>query len=224
MTSRRSWLLGLALGALLSVQGVQNVQAQGVPRTITYQGVLVDGLTPVNGLKTIKITYKDALGTTLLTETFQNVQVINGIFNLSLGSISPTGFPASMDFNQQYFISASIDGGADLSPATSMQSAPYALNAGAVNGIAASKTPTPGDLVPLDANGKFPVSVIPTSGSSLQTINSVPGDANGNVTITAGTPNVSIVNNAAGNNIKISVNAGAAGVSIAAGVREPAFP
>jgi hypothetical protein len=37
----------------------------------------------------------------------------------------------------------------------------FASNAGAVNGIKASKTPRPGRLVPLNATGRFPRSVIP---------------------------------------------------------------
>ena len=37
----------------------------------------------------------------------------------------------------------------------------YAKNAGAVNGIHASRTAKPGDLVPLDSNGKLPASANP---------------------------------------------------------------
>jgi hypothetical protein len=40
--------------------------------------------------------------------------------------------------------------------------AAFALNAGAVNGIKASKTPKPGRLVPLGKNAKLPSSVVPT--------------------------------------------------------------
>jgi hypothetical protein len=38
----------------------------------------------------------------------------------------------------------------------------FALNAGAVNGIKASRTPKPGRLVPLGRNAKLPPSVVPT--------------------------------------------------------------
>jgi hypothetical protein len=38
----------------------------------------------------------------------------------------------------------------------------FARNSGAVNGIKASRTPKPGRLIPLGANGKFPESVIGT--------------------------------------------------------------
>jgi hypothetical protein len=40
--------------------------------------------------------------------------------------------------------------------------AAFALNAGAVNGIKASRTPKPGRLVPLGRNAKLPSSVVPT--------------------------------------------------------------
>jgi hypothetical protein len=43
--------------------------------------------------------------------------------------------------------------------ATKAKSADLAANAGAVNGIHASRTPTPNTLLPLDANGKLPSSV-----------------------------------------------------------------
>jgi hypothetical protein len=41
--------------------------------------------------------------------------------------------------------------------------ATFAKNAGAVNGIRASRKPTPGRLVPLGRNGKLPASVVPVA-------------------------------------------------------------
>jgi hypothetical protein len=43
--------------------------------------------------------------------------------------------------------------------ATKATTANFAGNAGAVNGIQASRTPTPNMLLPLDANGKLPTSI-----------------------------------------------------------------
>jgi hypothetical protein len=48
--------------------------------------------------------------------------------------------------------------------ASDVRRALFASNAGAVNGIKASKTPKPGKLLALDRNGKFPASVV-SSGS-----------------------------------------------------------
>src|SRR5690349_14464707 len=58
-----------------------------------------------------------------------------------------------------------------LAPAAQAGSqAVFAKNAGKVNNIRASKSPKPGQLVPLDKKGKFPKSVIPTvNGSSAGT-------------------------------------------------------
>jgi Collagen triple helix repeat (20 copies) len=45
---------------------------------------------------------------------------------------------------------------------STVRSALFAQNAGKVNGIQASRRPTPGRLVPLNARGKFPAGVVPT--------------------------------------------------------------
>jgi hypothetical protein len=55
-------------------------------------------------------------------------------------------------------VAASPAGGAARRSITS-----FAANAGAVNGIKASRTPRPGRLVPLGKNAKLPASVVPTA-------------------------------------------------------------
>jgi len=49
-----------------------------------------------------------------------------------------------------------------LGEAAGRSVATFARNAGAVNGIKASRKPVPGRLLPLGRNGKFPPSVVPT--------------------------------------------------------------
>ena len=49
-----------------------------------------------------------------------------------------------------------------LGEAAGRSVATFARNAGAVNGIKASRRPVPGRLLPLGRNGKFPSSVVPT--------------------------------------------------------------
>jgi len=49
-----------------------------------------------------------------------------------------------------------------LGEAAGRSVATFARNAGAVNGIKASRKPVPGRLLPLGRNGKFPSSVVPT--------------------------------------------------------------
>jgi hypothetical protein len=60
-----------------------------------------------------------------------------------------------------------------LKGATPVKTARYANNAGAVNGIRASRTPKPGKLFPLKKDGKLPDSVIPIG----LTIEGPPGPA-----------------------------------------------
>ncbi|MFL5930895.1 MAG: hypothetical protein ACJ75P_06540 [Gaiellaceae bacterium] len=50
-----------------------------------------------------------------------------------------------------------------LGEAAGRSVATFARNAGAVNGIKASRKPVPGRLLPLGRNGKFPPSVVPTA-------------------------------------------------------------
>lgn len=61
MTSRRSILLSLMLGAFLSVMGLQTANAQ-VPRSISYQGRLIKAGQPVNGTVNLTIKIYDASG------------------------------------------------------------------------------------------------------------------------------------------------------------------
>jgi hypothetical protein len=51
----------------------------------------------------------------------------------------------------------------------------FATNAGAVNGVKASKTPRPGRLVPLNSAGRFPRSVIPAVNAA--SINGIPASS-----------------------------------------------
>ena len=181
MTSRRSWLLGLALGAALSF-GSPSAYAQ-VPRSISYQGLVLNGITPLSGSHSIVINYYD--GAILLgSETFPTVTFVNGVFNIILGS-ALGGFPPNFTFANQYSMTVSIDGSAQL-PATFMESAPYALNAQTVGGLAVSATPVNGSLfpIPLNSKGHISTSILP-----LATINGVSGAAS----VTGDTTNIDLV-------------------------------
>lgn len=154
-------MLGLALGAVLSSTNSTDATAQ-VPRNISYQGQLLENNQAATGAFTITLNYYTAGGSTpIYTETFSNVPVENGIFNVILGSNG--GFPASMDFNEQYFVGVQVNGGQELTPRTAMLASPYALNANAVNGFTVSDLPAAGQLLVLDANGRVPQSALPAS-------------------------------------------------------------
>jgi hypothetical protein len=204
MTSRRSWLLGLAAGAFMTIQTAQLATAQtsGVPRSISYQGQLQDNGQPTNGPHTFALNYYDASGVVIYSETFPNQIVQNGAFNLILGS-STGGFPAKLDFNQQYFVGISVDGAAELSPRTAMGSSPYAMNAGSLNGLTASIAPTPGMLYPLDGTGHIDPNILPPMAPTIATINGIHGDGANDFQLGAG-PGIILQPDAANHAIIIS--------------------
>ncbi len=153
-------MLSLALGAAITVNYASASFAQA-PRNISYQGQLLENNQPATGQYTITINYYTAgASAPIHTETFTNATVQNGIFNVILGSSS--AFPASMDFNEQYFIGVQVNGAVELQPRTAMLSAPYALNANTINGYSVSEFPGAGQILVLDNNGRVPTSALPS--------------------------------------------------------------
>jgi len=210
MTSRRSMLLGLVLGAFLSAAGLNVAYAQ-VPRSISYQGLLVKNNLPVNGMVNLDIKIYDAASQVLYQETQSQVQVTNGIFNVLLGGNSGV-LPASLKFDEQYYLGIDVDKTGEL-PKTAFVAAPYALNAQTVGGIGVSATPQAGMLLPLDANGKIPKSVLPTGTQALTKINNMDGGLTGNVTIKSGNPaTLTVVDDQANNTITLTAIAGGSGI------------
>jgi hypothetical protein len=108
-----------------------------VPRVISYQGRIQNGGTDLAGTHNFVLSLYDQSGTKLWTES-QAVIVTGGIFNILLGS--STAFPSTLDFSRQYFLGISIDGGAELTPQTPFESAPYALHASTADAL--SSTPS----------------------------------------------------------------------------------
>jgi hypothetical protein len=157
MKSFRQWLTMLALGTAL-IFSTSSAKAQpwgnsGVPGGFTYQGIFELNGTPVKDANAdITITISDRAGSPIWTNTYNNVLLADGIFNMVIGG--PLPFTSGMDFNSQYsltvVVTSTSTGGVPVTlPATQLWSAPYAINAGSVNGIAASETPIAGDLFPV---------------------------------------------------------------------------
>jgi hypothetical protein len=160
MTSRRSIIVSLMLGLFLSLFSLLEANAQ-VPRSISYQGQLIkDGNAYTGTINQMLIKIYDASGTMLFEESYGPVQVTGGVFNLLLGGAG-NNLPGYLKFDQQYFLGINVDNAGELSPRTPFVAAPYALNSQTVGGIGVSAVPTPGMLLPLDANGKVPVSALP---------------------------------------------------------------
>ncbi len=85
MKSRRSWLMGLALGAALFFGTPSAKALPGVPGAFTYQGLLAENGLPLTGTQSLTFTVSlaDQSGTVLYTETLNGQPVVDGIFNLS---------------------------------------------------------------------------------------------------------------------------------------------
>ncbi|MBK9246768.1 MAG: hypothetical protein IPM69_01310 [Ignavibacteria bacterium] len=121
-------LLHVCIALLLSAT---IMQAQ-LPRTLSVQGVLTDNLSlPISdGIHKITINVYDKLegGTPLFTEEF-TTPVFKGLFNLSIGSLTP--LPSTLTFDRPYFIGVSYDDKAEASRII-LSSVPYAFMAATV--------------------------------------------------------------------------------------------
>jgi hypothetical protein len=119
---------------LLLLMAAVPVAAQA-PRTFSFQGVLADGAgAPVpDGAHVIAIRLYDNGGASVYTET-QTVTTVKGVFNAIVGSVTP--IPISVDFNGQYTLGLSVDGGVELSPRTPIASVPSAMRASVAESLA----------------------------------------------------------------------------------------
>lgn len=136
----------------------------GVPQVIAYQGLLTDTQgNPLNGTnyKLIINLYPVATGgSAVWSETWPAVAVTKGVFSLLLGKYTSL---ASLDFNAQYYLGVSVDGGTELSPRVQLASVATALNADKLDGNDASSfagishTHTPGKKTMFTESGTFTV-------------------------------------------------------------------
>jgi hypothetical protein len=199
MTSRRSIIVSLMLGLFLSLFSLLEANAQ-VPRSISYQGQLIKSNLPYNGTVSLEIKIYTAGGAELYTETYTGVQVKDGIFNVLLGG-NDGHLPGTLKFDQQYFLGINVDGSGELNPRTPFVAAPYALNSQTVGGVGVATVPTPGMLLPLDANGKVPPSALPQAAQAVD----INGITDGEVTI-VGAPPITVVTNVGTRTITVGID------------------
>ena len=137
-----------------------------VPGMMNYQGVLTDAsgaaVSDGNYNLTFSLYNVSTGGAALWTEHHTTVLVINGIFNVILGS---AGSPINRAFDVQYYLGITVTPpGTELSPRIALTSSAYAFNVKAVNGATidnsaiGSTTPNTGDFTSLSANNGLTVS------------------------------------------------------------------
>ena len=231
MKSRRSWLIGLALGAALFF-GTPRAQAQitfgGVPNGFSYQGLVTSNGQPIaNGTHTFEYFIFNG-GTQVYHQAAHPVTTTDGIFNDVIGGAGVFNNVPGITFNAQYSLVVVVDGTNTL-PTTPIWAAPYALNAGAVNGIMAATTPTSGQLFPVPlatdsytGTAKINPNFLPTIPNSnlatpdITTINGKGPDNNGNFVINAD-PTSPITVTTTGNTVTIGSSGGGAVTSVSSG-------
>ncbi len=117
---------GITAGLLTCVAVNTHAQTTGVPRQISYQGVLREGdKVPADGMYSVTLAlYDKATGGQPLWQETQTVEVKGGLFNISLGQYVPLSAPLPTDA----WIGISFNSMGEM-PRTKLTSVPYAFNA-----------------------------------------------------------------------------------------------
>ncbi|MBK7412196.1 MAG: hypothetical protein IPI29_06545 [Ignavibacteria bacterium] len=94
-----------------------------IPRTISYQGLLTTAANdPVaDGQQTLTFAIYDAPtgGTALWTEV-QNTTTLQGVFDVTLGSVTPL----TLSFDRPYYLGITLQGNPEYAPRIGLASAP----------------------------------------------------------------------------------------------------
>jgi len=138
----------ILLAALLAVAGFLAVFAMpahtsaAINPQINFQGKLTntDGTNVTNGTYSIvfSIYTVPSSGTNVWTETQPSVTVTDGIFQVSLGSVTP--LPGSVDFNSNaLYLGVKVGADLEMNPRIQFTASPYAFNANQVGGLTSSQ-------------------------------------------------------------------------------------
>ncbi|MCC6475845.1 hypothetical protein IT157_02210, partial [bacterium] len=148
------------------------VSAASWANSVSYQGVLTtsDGDSLLSGSFDFifSIFSTESGGAPRWSETHNDVEVANGVYSVILGETNL--LPDSI--GSANWLQITVEGTV-LTPRLPITSdfraleANHALNADSVNHFSARETPTPNHLLPLDAAGKFPESVLPFTLDSI---------------------------------------------------------
>lgn len=102
--------------------------SQNVPATMNYQGKIMDNDgNPVNQQLPIEFTIYDAAGggTNLWSEIHEDVEIVDGIFNVLLGSVND--FPEGMFENPGLYLGINVNNDGEMSPRNMLSSVPFAI-------------------------------------------------------------------------------------------------
>ena len=167
------WMMLVPLLVLTVAVGVGTA---AVPQTMSYQGVLRDaGGVPVpdgDYELTFRLYDAESAGTLLWTET-QTLAVSGGIFNAVLG------FNTALDlgFEAQYWLGVSVEYEAEMSPRTTLTSAPYARRAGSVDpNVVSSVDGVTNNEGNIDLVAGANITITPNDSANTITIASTGGD------------------------------------------------
>jgi hypothetical protein len=139
--SHISWIVAVAL--LSATTAVAEP-----PQTMSYQGILTDAVgDPLTGPHDLDFhiyANEDGTGTPLWSESHVAVDVVDGLVNVTLGSINPM---TGVFDDAALWLAISVDGGELLDPLTPITSVPWAFRA-AIADSAVAVTPVPdGDWI-----------------------------------------------------------------------------
>ncbi|MCO5252177.1 MAG: tail fiber domain-containing protein [Candidatus Kapabacteria bacterium] len=97
-----------------------------IPQTISWQGILQDADSKnLSGTYSLTVKLYDVAtgGTAIWSETHSNVVIVDGLVNLTLGSVTPF----SINFADEYWLEITVGSGSPL-PRIKLSSVPYALH------------------------------------------------------------------------------------------------
>jgi len=97
-----------------------------IPGTVSFQGLLTDtGGLPLDTTVSIMFTLYDTTDAALWMETHPSVDVVAGVYNVRLGSLSQL---KQIPFDQPYELGIKVGDDSEMNPRVPFDSVPYALS------------------------------------------------------------------------------------------------
>lgn len=127
-TLARGLFLALVFAVCVAAASTISYAQQGIPKKITYQGVLIDttGIPVCDSVWTVDLKlYNVAAGGTAIWSERHTVTTNGGVFNVVLGDKTPL----DVSFDQYLWLGTSVNSQTELSPRVFLTAVPYALNA-----------------------------------------------------------------------------------------------